>query len=225
MKIVHKLKNTDFQNDKSLKNIFEKTSLSRFEFNIQNKLIVEKISSNLVKVKANIQVDTKRANPLFKIVVYFPEKKYAIEFIKQAANFDIEFLYEILVEKEYFNLVIFDRNEDVVSSATYIFNSENIIPYPLMEKDISNFNGDSTLYTENQNLVFETKTNQDSNEVNHVWQNLGQFHSFHPKKVVNGNTILYQSALSVEKMCSGIWMLIATDAKGKLITQYTISVS
>lgn len=225
MRVVHQLENTDFKNEYSLKSTFENASISKFDYSIEEELSVENLFSNkIVRINAKFKVKTSLENVLIKVVVYFPEKKYALEFIKQTAEFDLEFVYEILDIKEYFNLVIFDRNGDVLSSTTYVFNSKNIIPYPLREKDISTVIGESNILFKNNNIIFETKFKNLCNiEVKHTWQNLGQSFILEPNKI-NDNSSVFITSMERDKMCSGIWMLIATDQGGKLISQSILSV-
>ena len=109
MKLVHQLDNTNFKNNLSLKKIFENTSKSKFDYNIEENLSVENLlSDKIVKINVNFNVKTSSESVLLKVVLYFPEKQYALEFIKQTAEFNLEFLYEIIRNKEYFNLVVFD---------------------------------------------------------------------------------------------------------------------
>lgn len=225
MKQVHQLDNTNFKNELSLKRIFENTSKSKFDYSIEENLVVENLPPDkIVKIKAEFKVKTISENVLLKIVVYFPEKQYALEFIKQTAEFNLEFLYEIFEPKEYFNLVIFDRHGDVLSSTTYVFNNKNIIPYPLREKDISILIGECNIQFKDNIIIFESKFNNEIEcNIKHTWQNLGQNYVFNPKRI-NESPSIFITSMEREKMCSGIWMLIATDQDDKLISQSILSV-
>lgn len=226
MKQVHQLDNTKFKNELSLKRVFENTSSSKFDYSIEENLSIINFStdSKFVKIIGDFKVKTNSENVLLKIVVYFPEKQYAIEFIKQTAEISIEFLYEILNTKEYFNLVIFDRHGDVLSSTTYVFNNKNIIPYPLREKDISDLYSECNIQFKDNIIIFESKfKNEIDLNIKHTWQNLGQNYVLNPEKVTD-NPPVFITSMEREKMCSGIWMLIATDQEDKLISQSILSI-
>lgn len=218
MKILHKLTNYDLINSSSLTEAFNKSSISKEEVNI-TQLGILAIKSEIVKLRIEFSQSNKS---LFKICIYFPVKKYSLEFINDESESNVEFIYEMIDENEYFNLVLYDKEGLVISSGTYVFNNEKIVSYPLTDKDISEIMVDSDIRFNGNCIEFVTVEQNDLGEVHdviHIWQNLGQNIVSNTNKEKN-----HVSSMELENMCSGIWMIIATDSFNKMISQYVVQV-
>ncbi|WP_157261129.1 DUF5944 family protein [Paenibacillus wynnii] len=206
---------------------FEQTSMSNYGTEVICTFDVSEMGPEIIKVKGCLNLHSAKGNEdlLSKATVYFPERKYAIEFIKQSSIYTIEFVCEKREPKEYFNLVLSDKNGYIFSSTTYVFNASNIVAYPVMEKDISPYSIRSEIKESDGRLVFKTITGptvpDEQFKINHIWQNVGQHVLLSAQR--NSDNV-FESSLLLEDMCSGVWMVIATDQEGKLMTQYVLQV-
>ena len=221
MRVIHQINSFDIEETTGLKEAFEKTSVLEGKYIIENHPSVLSIGNDVVKVKLGFEVKG-AIDSLIKIKVFFPEKKYSLEYIKEGSVYEIEFIYEMSVEKEYFNLVILDKYDLLISSTTYVFNHSSIVEYPILKKDFSNTKAENKVIFENEGiqLVTDNAESNSNHKVNHIWQNLGQHYVYQP----HGEEGKYISSMKRDKMCAGIWMLIVTDTNGKLITQFVLDV-
>ena len=221
MRVIHQINNFDIDEATGLKEAFEKTSVLGGKYVIENHPSVLSIGNDVVKVKLGFEVKGEIDN-LIKIRIFFPEKKYSLEYIKEGSGYEIDFIYEMSVEKEYFNLVILDKYDLLISSTTYVFNHSSIMEYPILKKDFSDIQAENKVIFENEGiqLVTEKKDINNDYKVIHIWQNLGQHYVYQP----HGEEGKYISCMKRDKMCAGIWMLIVTDTNGKLITQFVLDV-
>ncbi|REK74238.1 DUF5944 family protein [Paenibacillus paeoniae] len=231
MKLLHKLRNSDFQHSRELMRVFEKASVSEYkaEVNCTFQVSLAGEGPGIVRLRGELELyNVKGSSPvLTKAMVYFPERNYGLEFIKEASTFTIEWVFELRDPKEYFNLVLFDKNGFLVSSATYVFNAEHVVAYPIREKDLSLAACDSELLEDGDRLVFRTSTltsvrGAGQGGITHTWQNVGQHVRLAAQP--SDQAEVYESSLSRRDMCAGIWMIIATDEHDKLITQYVVQV-
>lgn len=231
MQVLHKLENKDLQSSKRnsvLMKAFEQTSMSEYDAEAVCSFEVSEVGSatGIVRVKGSVKLHSRQANPelISKAMIYFPERKYGLEFIKETSSFTLEWVYEQREPKEYFNLVLSDKRGYILSSATYVFNATNIVAYPIREKDISPFISKSELIEDEGWLLFKSVVADpaEPQHITHTWQNVGQHVLLEARK--NGEGEAYESRLPLSEMCSGIWMVIATDAEGKLMTQYVLQI-
>ncbi|NKI21267.1 hypothetical protein HFN20_08520 [Paenibacillus dendritiformis] len=182
MQILHKLENKDLKENSVVMRAFEKTSLSDYGTEAVCTFSVSEVGSGMgiIRVKGCVDLHSSKKNPnlISKATVYFPERKYGIEFIKETSNYTIEFIYEQRDPKEYFNLVLTDRRGYILSSATYVFNANSIVPYPILERDLSPHSSYSELTESDDRLVFKSfirgTTYDGPLTIYHTWQNVGQ---------------------------------------------------
>ena len=159
-------------------------------------------------------------------MVYFPERKYGIEFINTDNSYNIEFLYDVIDKNEYFNLVVYDKDNIIISSMTYVFNISKIVQYPIIHENISKIEANSDIEIIDDEITFTTELKGDTNEgrgLMHIWQNLGQHMIKEPTPVEfkNGKMVTKEK---LSNMCKGIWMLIAIDNSKNLIDQIVIDI-
>lgn len=229
---MHKLENSDLQKYRVMKTAFEQTSLSDFRAEATCTFSVGETGpdARIIRVKGNVNLNSSVIEPnqrwVSKALVYFPEHKYGIEFVREQAAYTIEFICEWIRPKEYFNLVLTDKRGYLISSTTYVFNADNIMPYPVQDKDISPYTGWSKLEEKEGRLVFSSILPDTSHSepltIKHTWQNVGQHVVFQAEQ--QNDKAIYKSSLACDEMCSGMWMIIATDSQGRLMTQYVVHI-
>lgn len=228
MKILNTINNTDFKNKTNLKEVFESTSISKYKCDVKCNFEVHKLdsTSSIIKVCGNIKLLEINDPLITKAVVYFPERKYGIEFINTDNSYNIEFLYDVIDKNEYFNLVVYDKDNIIISSMTYVFNISKIVQYPIIHENISKIEANSDIEIIDDEITFTTELKGDTNEgrgLMHIWQNLGQHMIKEPTPVEfkNGKMVTKEK---LSNMCKGIWMLIAIDNSKNLIDQIVIDI-
>lgn len=125
MRIIHKIRNIDIGEETKLRKVFEKTSHIIDQYTIKNTLFVQKIFNKIIKIKIGFNV-CGTEDTIIKIKIFFPERNYALEFIKEEIEYEIDFIYEMLREKEYFNIIVLNKYDLQILSTTYVFNDSNI---------------------------------------------------------------------------------------------------
>jgi|GEM_PF-6515692 hypothetical protein len=228
MKVLHKLTSKDFSERSvdGLQNMFEEKSLSPYGAKLEAQFFLCEAGESILKVKGSLKV-TKESLPeqlLTRTMIYFPEQRYGLEYIHQTPIIDFEFLYELRTDKDYFNLVVLDREGLIISSATYVFNHSSIIPYPIRIQDLSPLDIDGEIYRKDEQLIFRSTMGEDchTSTILHTWQNVGQ-HVVLPASRTEADRT-YESSVLISDMCSGMWMVIATDDTGRLLTQYVVQI-
>ncbi|NLL00515.1 MAG: hypothetical protein GX271_07625 [Clostridiales bacterium] len=221
MRVVHQINNVDIIEAAGLRRVFERTSMLSGKYKIEYDPSILCMGNNIVKVMLDFNVKG-LDDDLINIMIFFPEKKYSLEYIKGESSYKIEFIYEMLVDKEYFNVVILDKYGLLISSTTYVFNHHSIMEYPILKRDYSDVKAESKVIFDKGIIQLVTKKENidDSKQLVHTWQNVGQHYIYQADKDEDG----YISFMNRDKMCAGIWMLIVTDDEGKLITQFVVDI-
>ncbi len=218
LKVVHRIDARDFKHQESVKEVFTRNSKNRDVYSVQNRVMIQEVMGSVVTLHIATTLGKKQKSPTL-VKLFFPERKYAMEYVIEENQYTYEFLYQMLEAKEYFNMVFLDEAKNVITSITYVFDGEHVMEYPFRAKDYSDLSLESSVDIEGDQISMYT-VGTEEDPVVHTWQNVGQHYVFHPAKKGHGRI----SHMDRNQMSPGLWMLIVTDGMGKLLTQFLVYV-